>query len=84
MIFTLYYAQENGQVEVANKVIIILIKTRVGQKPKNWYKTLDQALWAYRTSPKEATNVAPFRLAFGHDAVLPAKINLQSVRIQRQ
>ncbi|XP_058726362.1 uncharacterized protein LOC131597701 [Vicia villosa] len=79
---TPYYAQANGQVEAANKVIIGLIKKHVGKKPKNWYKTLDQALWACRTSPKEATNTTPFRLTLGHDAVLPVEIYLQSVRIQ--
>ena len=35
-------------------------------------------------SPKEATNTTPFQLTFGHDAVLPVEIHLQSVRIQRQ
>ncbi|XP_050890198.1 uncharacterized protein LOC127095564 [Lathyrus oleraceus] len=54
------------------------------KKPKNWHKTLDQALWACRTSLKEATNTTPFQLAFGHDAVLPVEIYLQSVRIQRK
>ncbi|XP_039682978.1 protein NYNRIN-like [Medicago truncatula] len=43
-----------------------------------------EALWACRTSLKESTNTTPFRLTFGHDAVLPAEILLQSVRIQRQ
>src|SRR3954468_7458687 len=81
---TPYYAQANGQVEAANKVIIGLIKKHVGKRPKNWHKTLDQALWACRTSPKEATNTTPFQLTFGHDAVLPAEIHLQSARIQRQ
>ena len=42
---TPYYAQANGQVKAANKVIIGLIKKHVGRKPKNWHKTLDQALW---------------------------------------
>ena len=41
-------------------------------------------MWACRTSPKEATNTTPFRLTYGHDAVLPVEIFLQSVRIQRQ
>ncbi|XP_050908624.1 uncharacterized protein LOC127122310 [Lathyrus oleraceus] len=76
--------ETNGQVEAANKVIIGLIKKHVGKKPKNWHKTLDQALWACRTSPKEATNTTPFQLTFGHDAVLPVEVYLQSVRIQRQ
>lgn len=47
-----YYAQENDQVEAANKVVIGLIKRHVGKKPKNWHKTLDQVLWACQTSPK--------------------------------
>ncbi|XP_050919355.1 uncharacterized protein LOC127136887 [Lathyrus oleraceus] len=76
--------ETNGQVEAANKVIIGLIKKHVGKKPKSWHKTLDQALWACRTSPKEATNTTPFQLTFGHDAVLPVEVYLQSVRIQRQ
>ncbi|XP_058725976.1 uncharacterized protein LOC131597287 [Vicia villosa] len=81
---TPYYAQANGQVEAANKVIIGLIKKHVGTKPKYWHNTLDQVLWACRTSPKEATNTTPFQITFGHDAVLPVEIYLQSVRIQRQ
>src|SRR3954470_5342779 len=54
------------------------------KKPRNWHQTLDQILWACRTSPKEAINTTPFRLTFGHDDVLPAEIHLQSTRIQRQ
>ncbi|XP_050876762.1 uncharacterized protein LOC127080495 [Lathyrus oleraceus] len=80
---TPYYAQANGQVKAANKVVIGLIKKHVGEKPRNWHKTLDQILWACQTSPKEATNSAPFRLTFGHDAVLLVEIYLQSIRIQR-
>lgn len=81
---TPYYAQANGQVKAANKVIINLIKKHVGKKPRNWHKTLNQALWACRTSPKEATGTTPFRLTYGHDEVLPTEIQIQSVRIQRQ
>ncbi|MCH87748.1 RNA-directed DNA polymerase (Reverse transcriptase), partial [Trifolium medium] len=80
---TSYYAQANGQVEAANKCVIGLIKKHIAQKPRNWNKTLDQVLWAYRNSPKESTKSTPFRLTYGHDAVLPAEICLQSVRIQK-
>ena len=73
---TPYYAQANRQVEAANKVIIGLIKRHVGRHPKNWHKTLDQALWACRTSPKEATNTTSFRLTFRHYAVFPVEIYL--------
>ncbi|XP_050877722.1 uncharacterized protein LOC127081513 [Lathyrus oleraceus] len=81
---TPYYAQANGQVEAVNKVIISLIKKHVCKKPKNWHKTLDQILWACRTSPKEATSSMPFRLTFGHDAISLTEICLQYVRVQRQ
>src|SRR6266487_2306422 len=81
---TPYYAQANGQVEAANKILIGLIKKHIAQKPRNWNNTLDQVLWACRNSPKESTNTTPFRLTYGHDAVLPVEIHLQSIRIQRQ
>lgn len=81
---TPYYAQANGQVEVANKVIISLIKKHVGKNPRNWHKMLNQALWACRTYPKEAIGTTPFRLTYGHDAILPTEIQIQLVRIQRQ
>jgi hypothetical protein len=69
---TPYYAQVNGQVEAANKVVISLIKKHVAQKPRNWNKTLDEVLWAYRNSYRESTKSTPFRLAYGHDAMLHA------------
>ncbi|XP_045802475.1 uncharacterized protein LOC123896075 [Trifolium pratense] len=47
-----YYAQANGQVEAANKIIIGLIRKHIAQKPRNWNKTLNQVLWACRNSPK--------------------------------
>ncbi|KAK2402498.1 protein NYNRIN [Trifolium repens] len=81
---TPYYAQANGQVEAANKIIINLIKKHIAQKPGNWHKTSDQVLWACRNSPKESTNTTPFQLTYGHDAVLPVEIHLQSARVQRQ
>jgi len=81
---TPYYAQANGQVEAANKTINDLIKKRIDGKSINWHVILDQTLWACRTSPKESTNSTLFRLVFGHDAVLPVEIYLQSARVQRQ
>lgn len=59
-----------------------MIKKHVAKKSKNWHKTLDQIMWACQTSPKEATNSTPFRLTFGHDALLPTEICLQLVRVQ--
>lgn len=79
-----YYAQANGQVEVAKKTIISLIKKHVGRKPKNWHQTLEQVIWDCCTSPKEVTTTTPFRLTYGHEDVFPVEIYLQSVWVQRQ
>jgi len=81
---TSYYAQANGQVKAANKNLITLIKKKTKENLRSWHKFLDQALWAYRTSPRESTKTTPFRLTCGHDDVLPAEIYLQSTRIERQ
>jgi hypothetical protein len=42
---TPYYAQANGQVVAANKIIINLIKKHVKSKPRNWNNILNQILW---------------------------------------
>jgi len=60
LISTPYYAQANGQVEAAKKIIITLIKKHISDKPKNWHKILDQELWACRNSSRESTNTTPF------------------------
>ena len=84
MTSTPYYAQANGQVEAANKIIIGLIKKHIGRQPKNWHNTLEQILWTYRNSSRESTGTTPYKLVYGHDAVLPIEINIQTIRLQRQ
>nr|KYP61955.1 Pro-Pol polyprotein [Cajanus cajan] len=81
---TPYYAQANGQVEAANKVVIGLIKKHISNRPRNWHETLVQILWAYRNSPRDATKTTPYKLVYGHDAILPLDINLQSIHMQKQ
>ncbi|XP_016195958.1 uncharacterized protein LOC107637016 [Arachis ipaensis] len=81
---TPYYAQANGQVEAANKILIGLIKKHIGNKPRTWHETLSQVLWAYRNSPKGSTGTSPYKLVYGHDAVLPLEINLNTLRVSKQ
>ncbi|XP_020209336.1 protein NYNRIN [Cajanus cajan] len=37
-----------------------------------------------QNSPRNATQTTPYKLVYGHEAVLPIDINLQSVQVQRQ
>jgi transposase InsO family protein len=39
-----YYNQANGQVEVANKGIIKLIKCKIDENPRRWHTVLNEAV----------------------------------------
>ncbi|KAF7138407.1 hypothetical protein RHSIM_Rhsim07G0159100 [Rhododendron simsii] len=56
----------------------------VEDNPRAWYELLFEALWAYRTSKKEATNITPYMLVYGHDLVLPMEVTVKSARIAYQ
>jgi len=40
--------------------------------------------WAYRTSPRTASKITPYILMFGHEAVLPCKVNIKSLKVAYQ
>jgi hypothetical protein len=79
-----YYAQANGQAEAANKGIIKLIKRKIDESPKRWHMVLNEALWAYRMACHRATNVSPYQLVYGHDAILPWELRTGSKRTSLQ
>ncbi|KAI5338851.1 hypothetical protein L3X38_018123 [Prunus dulcis] len=81
---TPYYAQANGQAESSNKVIINIIRKMLEKNPKQWHEKLSETLYAYRTSKREATGMTPYALTYGHDAILPMEIAVQSLRIAHQ
>ncbi|MCO5603910.1 hypothetical protein L7F22_058065 [Adiantum nelumboides] len=51
---TPYYPQSNGLVEKANGIIAGIIRKMVESKPKRWDNFLDGAIWAYRTTYRDA------------------------------
>ncbi|XP_058202641.1 uncharacterized protein LOC131317076 [Rhododendron vialii] len=52
----------------------------VEENPKVRHELLSKALWAYRTSKREATNVTPYVLVYGHDAIVPMEVTVRSTR----
>ncbi|XP_071704436.1 uncharacterized protein [Rutidosis leptorrhynchoides] len=42
---------------------------------------LPNVLWVHRTTPKGATNETPFSLVYGSEAVIPAEMNVLTMRI---
>jgi transposase InsO family protein len=81
---TPYYAQANGQAKSTNKIIKANLRKVVNNNPSNLDELLLEVLWAYRTFKRLSINTTPFSLVYGHDAVLPVEVTVQSLRVARQ
>lgn len=66
----------NGQVEAANKMIKHHLKIKLGSRKGAWADELPSMLWAYRTTPYNATGKTSYFLAFKAKAVVPVEITL--------
>ncbi|XP_071687895.1 uncharacterized protein [Rutidosis leptorrhynchoides] len=78
---TVAHPQANGQYEVTNRDIVLGIKARLGLCRKGWIDKLPNVLWAHCTTSKGATNETPFSLVYESEAVIPAEINVATMRI---
>ncbi|XP_027183804.1 uncharacterized protein LOC113782091 [Coffea eugenioides] len=76
------HPQANGQVENVNRTILHGLKTRMESARAGWLDELPTILWAYRTTPRTATQETPFVLTYGAEAVIPAEIGVPSNRVQ--
>ncbi|XP_016205999.1 uncharacterized protein LOC107646322 [Arachis ipaensis] len=75
------HPQTNGQVESANKVILLGLKKRLDNKKGAWADELASVLWSYRTTEQSSTGKTPFLLTYGVDAVIPVEIGEPSPRL---
>ncbi|MCO5614872.1 hypothetical protein L7F22_069157 [Adiantum nelumboides] len=76
-----YYPQCNGLVEKVNGMICWIITKQANNRPKDWDRHLNAALWAYRTSFKTNLGYTPYQLVFGKEAILPIEVQLASLRV---
>ena len=58
-----------------------IIKTRLEGAKGIWLEELRSVFWAYRTTIGTPIGETPFQLAYGSDAVIPAKAGLTSYRV---
>jgi hypothetical protein len=71
----------NGLAEVTNRTIMNGLRKKVQENQKDWPNMLEEILWAYRTTPREATQQSPYSLVYGMEAVTPLKLITPSFRI---
>ena len=58
-----------------------IIKTRLEGVKGIWPEELPSVLWAYQTTIRTPTGEMPFRLVYGSEVVIPAKVGLTSYRV---
>ena len=76
------HPKANGQVEVTNRSLLKIIKTRLKGAKGIWLDELLSVRWAYRTTARIPTREMPFRLAYGSEAVIPVEVGLTSFRVK--
>ena len=54
------HPQANGQVEIMNRFLLKIIKTRLEGAKGIWLEELPSVLWAYRTTTRTLTGETPF------------------------
>ncbi|GKA70613.1 reverse transcriptase domain-containing protein [Tanacetum coccineum] len=73
------YPQANGLVERANRSLGEGIKARLDERSKDWIGEILYVLWAHRTI-KSSNGETRFSLTYGTEAVIPAEIDMQTLR----
>ena len=56
----------------------------VSKNKRDWHERLPEALWAYGTTHRTATQSTPYSLVFGGEAVLPLEVQIPSLRVAMQ
>jgi Integrase core domain len=81
---SIYNPRANSLAEAFNKTLINIMKKTVDGNQRDWDNRLQEALWAYRTMYRMPTQVTPYSLTFGVEAILPLEVELPSLRVAMQ
>ena len=74
------HPQANGQMEVTDRTLLKIIKTRLDDTKGAWPEELPNVLWAYRTTARTPTGETPFRFTYGIEVVILVKVGVTNTR----
>ncbi|XP_070053023.1 uncharacterized protein [Nicotiana tomentosiformis] len=77
---TPYRPKANGAVEATNKNIKKILKKMI-QSSRQWHEKLPFTLLGYRTTVRTSVGATPYLLVYGTEAVIPAEVEIPSLRI---
>ncbi|XP_070035636.1 uncharacterized protein [Nicotiana tomentosiformis] len=77
---TPYRPKANGAIEAANKNIKKILRKMI-QGSRQWHEKLPFALLGYRTTARTSVGATPYLLIYGTEAVIPAEVEIPSLRI---
>ena len=55
-----------------------MLKKRLEKAHGRWAEELHGVLWAYRTTPKTATQETPFSLVYGTESAIPTEVHVKT------
>ena len=79
---TPWYPLSNGQAEASNMTLLSALKKCLYSAKGKWVEELPWVLWAYRTTSRKQTDISPFTLIYGMEAIILIEIGMPTVRVE--
>ena len=60
-----YHPQYDGQIDVVNRILRNMLRSLIGESPKQWDRVLSQAEFSYNDSLNRSIGMSPFKIRYG-------------------